>query len=112
MCPFHPSDKTRQHAVGARKFRAGCQAADRPALHHPIRRDVYLRRVQKALQLLAAGGPGAKKIDEKLAALGRARAVGIDPFALVPSHLLGVAFAAKPTAVWVAPKEHVDALRP
>ena len=109
--PFHPSDKARQHAVGTREFRAGRQPADRPALHHPIRRNAHLWRVQKALQLLVAVGTGAKKIDEKLAALRRARAVGIDPFALVPSHLLGVAFAAEPPAVWIAPKKHVDALR-
>ena len=108
--PFHPSDKARQHAVGTREFRAGCQAADRPALYHPVRRDAHLWRMQKALQPFAAGGPGAKKIDEKLAALRRAHAVGIDPFALVPSYLFGVAFAAKPPTVWVAPKKDVDAL--
>ena len=111
MCPSIQATKARQHAVGTREFRAGCQAADRPALHHPIRLNAHLWRVQKALQPLAAGGPGAKKIDEKLAALRSTRAVGINPFALVPSHLLGVAFAAKPPALWVAPKKDVDALR-
>ena len=109
--PFHPIDKARQHAVGARKLRPSRQPADRPALHHPIRINAHLWWVQKTLQPLAASGLRAKKIDEKLTALCRTRTVGIDPFALVPSHFLGVAFAAKPPALWVAPKKDVDALR-
>ena len=67
--------------------------------------------MQKALQPLAVGSTSAKKVNEKLAALRRARAVGIDPFALVPSHLLGVALEAEPPAFWVAPKKDIDALR-